>query len=321
MNELLKYPINSLSNLTKSLKKISLLLDKPWALVDENGQIQKLIFKKNKELILSQNGSVNIGSWDYYPEARSLLIDRLTDKLLLNEVFIDENVIIMKKDGTNTNFFALANENTLPDYNIVKYLNGLKYDGIQIKRIDLYSGDYINVLINPKISYELINSNVERTDENLNAYDVPDGKYLSKDKRYTYRLSSGKIVEILNNIKLESKSGEEFIIHGADPYYSSYPQYLNKEISENGKKISVNIIETKQNMQLIISDSIITAIRFLRTYQLSNGALITIEQKDSGYIKKGDIITTLDQKKPLLNGKFRIKGRLKWIKVKDSKVI
>lgn len=314
MNELLKYPINSLSNLTKSLKKISILLDKPWALVDENGQIQKLIFKKNKELILSQNGSVSIGSWDYYPEARSLLIDRLTDKLLLNEVFIDENVIIMKKDGTNTNFFALANENTLPDYNIVKYLNGLKYDGIIIKRIDLYSGDYINVLINPRISDELLNSNVERIDEDLNAYDVPDGKYLSKDKRYTYRLFSGKIVGILNNIRLESLSGEEFIIHGFDS------QYLNKEISDNGNKISVNIIETKQNMKLIISDSIITAIRYLKTYQLSNGALITIEQKDSYYIVKGDIITTLNQKNPLPNGKYRIKGRLKWIKVEDSKV-
>src|SRR5690554_439305 len=96
MNEILRYFTNSLSNKTLSLKKKGVLIEKPWTLIDDDGEIQKLIFKRDKGLILSKNGVVSEGNWDYYPEARALLIDRQTDKLLLKEQFIDNNVLILK---------------------------------------------------------------------------------------------------------------------------------------------------------------------------------------------------------------------------------
>ena len=133
MNDILRYFTNTLSNKTLSLKKKGLLIEKPWTLIDDDGEIQKLIFKRDKGLILSKNGIVSEGNWDYYPEAKALLIDRQTDKLLLKEQFIDNNVLILKKDGTTNDFFALANENTLPDLNIPEYLNSLKIKEFKIK--------------------------------------------------------------------------------------------------------------------------------------------------------------------------------------------
>ena len=90
-------------------------MDKPWALIDSDLEIQKLIFKKNNELILSKDGQVKIGKWDYFPEAKSLLIDREEDKILCNEAFIDDAVLVLKMDGTSNNYFVLANENIIPD--------------------------------------------------------------------------------------------------------------------------------------------------------------------------------------------------------------
>ena len=64
MNPLISYPINSLKQFTLSLKKKSLLVDKPWTLIDDKGTIQKFIFKKDNGLIMSKNGKVTEGSWE-----------------------------------------------------------------------------------------------------------------------------------------------------------------------------------------------------------------------------------------------------------------
>ena len=96
MKVYLNHLVKGLKKFSKSLDKKLILLDKPWALIDSDLEIQKLIFKKNKELIMSKDGQVVIGSWDYLTEAKSLLIDRGMDKILLNEEFIDEGVMILK---------------------------------------------------------------------------------------------------------------------------------------------------------------------------------------------------------------------------------
>jgi len=115
MNTILKYYVKQLSSFSKSLEKKALFVDKPWAMIDEEFEMQKLIFKNNQELIMSKNGKVQMGRWEYLAEARCLLIDRGKDKILCQEGFIEEGVLILKLDGTEGRFFALANENIIPD--------------------------------------------------------------------------------------------------------------------------------------------------------------------------------------------------------------
>jgi hypothetical protein len=76
MKTYLKSFVKQLKNYSESLDKISILIEKPWAMIDEELEMQKLIFRKNKDLLMSKNGKVTLGKWDYLAEAKSLLIDR-----------------------------------------------------------------------------------------------------------------------------------------------------------------------------------------------------------------------------------------------------
>ena len=214
MNDILKYYVNSFSNATMSLKKKGILIEKPWALVDEDGEIQKLIFKRDKGLILSKNGKVTEGHWDYYPEAKSLLIDRGTDKLLLKEQFIDENVLILKKDGTDNDFFALANENSIPDYNIPKYLNTLKCKEFGITQRLLLNGNILQIYQTPRdidIRYTK-GHKVEHLDDEYNLLSISEGAYMSKSRNYTYYINDGKMFSVKENVIQESIDGVSFEI-------------------------------------------------------------------------------------------------------------
>lgn len=122
---------------SQSLAKSSILIEKPWTLIDEDNEVQKLIFKKNKELILSKNGQVNIGKWDYFPDAKCLLIDRGTDKILCNEAYIDNAVMILKLDGSNNKYFSFANEILIPNLDIIKYLEDVRNFKLYIKVYDI----------------------------------------------------------------------------------------------------------------------------------------------------------------------------------------
>ncbi len=211
MNEILNYFVKSLAAKSLTLKKKSILIEKPWALIDDDGEIQKLIFKRDKGLILSKNGVVTIGSWDYYPEARALLIDRNTDKLLLKEQYIDDNVLILKKDGTDNDFFALANENTLPDYNVPKYLNSLKCKEFGIYETKLLNGYILQIHGGPR--YQLYNGlnghDVTQIDNNnYNSIDLNDGAYMTEDKKYTLYIQDGKTASIKINFLKKLANGD-----------------------------------------------------------------------------------------------------------------
>jgi hypothetical protein len=226
MKEYLKSIVSQLSNYSKSLNTTALFIDKPWAMIDDEFEIQKLIFKRDKELILSKNGIATIGKWDYLPAAKSLLIDRGKDKILCNEAFINEGVLILKVDGTSNNFFALANENIIPDLNIVKYLKGLKERHLKTKCYELVNGREleINMMDDYRNEYDDIAVG-------LTAYvqgnQAPDGGYkMSDPKKFVY-IKDGKIKTIItpkfyitrDGIKIEVHQKVSFTISLGDKVY------------------------------------------------------------------------------------------------------
>jgi hypothetical protein len=54
---------------------------------------------------------------------------------------------------------------------------------------------------------------------------------------------------------------------------------------------------------------------------LKNGYNIVLEQKDPDKIKKGDKIIQSEPIYPLPDGSYKMKGRLKKIKVKDNIIV
>jgi hypothetical protein len=71
----------------------------------------KYIFRSNNELLISKDGSVEKGSWEYLGN-NSLLIDQKNNSFLFNNGFLNDKVMALKIDGKNE-YAILLNENKI----------------------------------------------------------------------------------------------------------------------------------------------------------------------------------------------------------------
>lgn len=249
----------TLKNLNRSIKKKSILINKPWALIDDEMEIQKLIFKKDGSLILSRNGSVSDGSWEYLPEAKSLIIDRGTDKLLCNDIYVDENVILLKLDGTNNHFFALANQNSLPDLNVAKYLYnqviwnyGIKtFDEVDKSsslevylenRMELFIGAKVTRYLQPVLDSEIeIGISYTTTTRFLS---IRESRIVRMYYRKSYQTIQGETIYLAQKLANKKSKGDEVISYSKG--------YLESEILlegferikiESGRIVSIEFLD------------------------------------------------------------------------------
>jgi hypothetical protein len=254
MKIFLKNFVKQFKNHTETINKSNMLIDKPWALIDDEYELQKLIFKNNKELILSKNGQVQIGSWEYFPEAKSLLINRITDKILCNEAFINNAVMILKLDGTENRFFVFVNENIIPDLNVFDYLKKLRNQKLLIIELILSDGRKLEVhRTNEFYTYPIIGNLVSFQEDDTNSQDVEDGIYkLSEDDKY-FEINKSKIKKILTETKYINPDQEEIIIQ----------QQIMSSITEGdyvymfGEKIQNSIINFSKWRNLVVEDDVV----------------------------------------------------------------
>lgn len=244
----LKSIVKQLRNYSATLTKSSIFLDKPWALIDEEFEMQKLIFKKDKELILSKNGQVQIGKWEYFPEARSLLIDRNSDKILLNEGFIDKGIMVLKLDGTDNRFFILANENIVPDLDVNRYLRELRYQKLKIAAIKLIDGKILEVQREYESDPPQIGDPVT-----VEAESVDDGKYQLAEQNQYFEIKKGRIFKILTENNYTNPSGQEILILQQD--YSKIRK--GDYVFMLGRQVDNAIINFSKTKNLIVREGII----------------------------------------------------------------
>lgn len=194
--------IPRLKEFSASLDRIEIFVDKPWVIIDENLNQQKYIFKRDGSLIMSLNGKVTIGKWEHLSSAQSLLIDRIQDKILLNQNFIDPGVMILKTDGLKDENFILANELIIPDLDITTYLKRLYYKNNNIATVKLKSGkilevyNYTGILLRNKLT--------------IDGEPVSDGQLeLESEKKLFVRDS--KLVYMLETKKYETNKGTIYV--------------------------------------------------------------------------------------------------------------
>ena len=102
--------IPKLQKFSKKLDDLTLLTNQHWVVLDELENAKNVyIFRSNNELLISSNGKVEKGKWEYLGN-NSLLIDRKEDSYLFKHGFFDENVMALKIDGKEEYAF-LVNEN------------------------------------------------------------------------------------------------------------------------------------------------------------------------------------------------------------------
>lgn len=111
----LKSLVDNLKNYSKKLDNYLILTEQPWITKTENEEERfVLIFRKNNELLISVNGKVERGKWDYISSMNSLIVERASGSTLYNQGFLDDSLMILKVDGTD-DYQLFVNENKIED--------------------------------------------------------------------------------------------------------------------------------------------------------------------------------------------------------------
>lgn len=122
MKDYIQKLLPRLQQYSYSLDRKEIFIDFPWVRLDEKGNKETYIFKRNGQLVMSINGVAEIGSWELLATSGMLLIDRIKDKMLLRHDFIDKAILALKTDDLKSKPFILINSNIIKDLNVEAYL-------------------------------------------------------------------------------------------------------------------------------------------------------------------------------------------------------
>jgi hypothetical protein len=224
--------VNRLSQFSEKLDNTTLFIDKPWVLIDTNSDYHKYIFKRNGELIMSLNGQAQVGKWEYLASAKSILIDRIKDKILLNQSFFDSAVMVLKIDGSNNELFVLANETVIPDLDVKKYLQTLTYRKFNVitgriengRTLEIYRG---NSESQPQIGMKTT----------IDGDEPEDGKYKSQSTGRYYEIRNGKVFRITQPVNHQTTEGQKLTIEQSygDSISVGDLVYIDNELARTGK--------------------------------------------------------------------------------------
>jgi hypothetical protein len=146
--------IPKIQRFSKRLDDLTRLTNQHWVSLGDINQVKRVyIFRANNQLLISENGIVEKGSWEYLGN-QSLLLETKNENYLLKHGFFDDNVIALKLDSTDSYAF-FVNEtkyhselNTIAD--ILKFLEN-KY--IKNKGSSSGLGSTTKETINEEFSY------------------------------------------------------------------------------------------------------------------------------------------------------------------------
>ncbi|MBX6361934.1 MAG: hypothetical protein IRZ03_17885 [Acidobacterium ailaaui] len=97
--------IPKIQRFSQRLDDLTKLTNQHWVSLGDITQTKRVfIFRANNQLLISDNGIVEKGSWEYLGN-QSLLLETKQESYLLKHGFFDENVIALKLDGTESYAF------------------------------------------------------------------------------------------------------------------------------------------------------------------------------------------------------------------------
>ena len=108
--------IPRIKKFSKKLDDLTSLADKHWVILDDDTNLKSVyIFRKNGVLLISLNGEIQKGKWEYLDE-NSIMIDIKDKSYLFRQGFFNKTVLALMLDGKNE-FCLMIDE--------AKYVDGL----------------------------------------------------------------------------------------------------------------------------------------------------------------------------------------------------
>lgn len=101
--------IPKIQRYSQRLDDLTKLTNQHWVSLGDITQTKRVfIFRGNNQLLISENGVVEKGSWEYLGN-QSLLLETKNESFLLKHGFFDETIIALKLDSTD-NYAFFVNE-------------------------------------------------------------------------------------------------------------------------------------------------------------------------------------------------------------------
>lgn len=146
--------IPKIQRFSKKLDDLTRLTNQHWVSIGDIDEAKRVfIFRQNNQLLISENGNVEKGSWEYLGN-QSLLIDTRNASYLLKHGFFDDNVIALKLDSTDSYAF---------------FVNETKYD-FELNNIT----DILRFLRNKYLNDSVANAVIgKQSPKNLNSKKLP----------------------------------------------------------------------------------------------------------------------------------------------------
>lgn len=102
--------IPKIQRFSEKLDNTTLLTNQHWVLIDRISEEKKIyLFRPNNELLISKNGMVEKGRWEYLGN-KSLVIDQGNQAYLFRFGFMDKNILALRID-TKEEYALFVNEN------------------------------------------------------------------------------------------------------------------------------------------------------------------------------------------------------------------
>ncbi len=215
MNQAIKNIIPRILQYSKRLDKVEVFVDRSWVFIDEVYNNHEYIFLRDYRLLMSVNGKVITGKWEILP-TQKILIDRISDQVLLEHHFIDDSLLILKISGTDDNPFILIDKKKIPDLDVLRYLQ-TKEEESNLSSLP----DKMIIILNSgevkfktlEIGSEVVKSSgdiasglFEFEDKGqLTSIDVLNGRLVAITYTYTYRYNKNKYLTLKQNKEIPSK--------------------------------------------------------------------------------------------------------------------
>ena len=162
---------------SEQLDNITVLTNKHWVLLNEEPEKTVYIFREvNNQLLISKNGKIEKGNWEYLGN-NSLLIDQTNGSYLFKHGFIDDSILALKMDGCDE-YALLINEQKFE-----KYLNSLN------KVISFLQKQYVNKSSDLTIPSLIRNSSVKENNTKKEYLEPIASKVIwktNKNLKYTF---------------------------------------------------------------------------------------------------------------------------------------
>jgi hypothetical protein len=198
--------VQRLKQHSKSLADTAGFIEIPWAFIDDTGTRVTYIFRRQGDILVSRQGDVTRGNWEYLPQIQSLLIQAQGKAHIYNQaLLLDSSIMVLRKDDTEE-LFALANPAKIADLDILGYLESFEQKAIKspgkkgsFEVFETKDGRKIRLIneVSDSGSFALGNTALDENSELV----LSDGLYELKDPDYIIEVKGGKILHVRENFE------------------------------------------------------------------------------------------------------------------------